>query len=187
MPAKTELSFTLQWIVATFSGFLLSLLLIEIGEKSDIGVLQAIIGGLTVAISQSLILRQPMLSLKWVLSTILGWVVITAMGVGAVGWIVPTTQQLPTRILSGLIYGTIGGFGIGFAQWLAIYQPVPLAWRWIFITAASWAVAIPIGSAVGVILRQFTQLFLGEVVGLAITWLLVAVLTGINAYKILFK
>lgn len=187
MSAPTELSLTLQWIFATFSGFLLSLLLIEIGEKSDIGVLQAVIGSLAVAISQSLILRQPMLSLKWVFCTLLGWVVITAIGVGAIGWIVPTTEHLPLRILSGLISGAIGGFGIGFAQWLAIYQPVPSAWRWILISAASWSVAIPIGSAIGSILRQFTQLFLGEIVGLAITWLLVAVLTGINAYKLLLK
>ncbi len=187
MPAKTELSFTLQWIFATFCGFLLSLLLIEIGEKSDIGVLQAIMGALAVALSQSLILRQPVLSLRWVLFTVLGWTAITVMGIGAVGWIVPTTQQLPVRILSGLIYGTIGGFGIGFAQWLAIYQLVPSAWRWIFINTASWTIAVPIGSVIGSILRQFTQLFLGEVVGLAITWLLVAIFTGINIYKVLLK
>jgi hypothetical protein len=185
--AKTELSFILQWIFATFSGFLLSLLLIEVGEKSDIGVLQAVIGSLAVAISQSLILRQPMLSLKWVLCTLLGWVAITAMGIGAIGWIVPTTEQLPVRIFSGLISGAIGGFCIGFAQWLVIYQPVPSAWRWILISAGSWSVAIPIGSAVGSILRQFTQLFLGEILGLAITWLVVAILTGINAYKLLVK
>lgn len=187
MPVRTEFSFILQWILATFSGFLLSLLLIEIGEKSDIGVLQAVIGSLAVAISQSLILRQPMLSLQWVLSTLLGWTVITATGIGAVGWIVPTSEQLPLRIVSGLISGAIGGFGIGFAQSLVIYQLVPSAWRWILISAASWSVAIPIGSAVGSTLRQLTQLFLGEIVGLAITWLVVGILTGINAYRLLLK
>jgi hypothetical protein len=46
-------------------------------------------------------------------------------------------------------------------------------------------VAIPVGSAVGFVLREFTQLFLGEVIGLTITWLVVAILTGINAYKLL--
>ncbi|MBW4643955.1 MAG: hypothetical protein KME23_13355 [Goleter apudmare HA4340-LM2] len=187
VPSKTELRFMLQWIFATLSGFLLSLFLIEVGEKPDVGVLDAAIGGSAIAFSQSLILRQPIISLKWVLSTLLGWTLVTATGVGAVGWIVPTTQMLPLRILNGIIYGAIGGFGIGFAQWLAIYETVPLAWRWILISAASWAMAIPIGSAFGWILRQFTQVFWSEILGLAITWLLVAVLTGINAYKLLVK
>ncbi|MFK0734621.1 MAG: hypothetical protein ACFKPT_00445 [Gloeotrichia echinulata GP01] len=183
--AKTQLRFTLQWIFATVTGFLLSLLLIEIGEQSDIGVVQAAVGGLAIALSQSLILRHPIFSLRWVLSTLLGWAIITATGIGAVGWIVPTTQFLPLRLFSGAFYGAIGGFGIGFAQWLAIYHQVPSAWRWIFISAVSWGVAIPVGSAVGFVLREFTQLFLGEVIGLTITWLVVAILTGINAYKLL--
>ncbi|WP_017654788.1 hypothetical protein [Fortiea contorta] len=183
--AKTELSFTLQWTAATFSGFLLSLLFIEIGEKSDMGVLQAVVGGLAVAVSQSLVLRHHTLSFKWVLSTVLGWAVITAIGIGALGWMVPTTQQLPLRIFSGLIAGATGGFGLGFAQWLAIYKLAPSAWRWIFISAVSWTVAVPVGSVIGSILRQLTQLYLGEIVGLAITWLLVAVLTGMKADKLL--
>ncbi|MBW4560395.1 MAG: hypothetical protein KME32_04410 [Mojavia pulchra JT2-VF2] len=185
-PTKTEFSFTLQWVVATLSGFLVSLFLIEIGEKSDVGIPQAVIGGLAIALSQGLILRHSIFYLRWVLFTIVAWLVITVIGVGAVGWIVPTTELFPQRIISGAFYGAIGGFGIGFAQWLAIYQPNPTAWRWIFISAASWAIAIPIGSIAGIILRQLTQLFFGEVVGLAITWLVVAFLTGINAYK-LFK
>ncbi|OUL32469.1 hypothetical protein BV372_19145 [Nostoc sp. T09] len=184
-PAKTEFSFTLRWTVATFSGFLVSLLLIEIGEQPDLGVLQAVIGGLAIALAQSLILRHTSFYVKWVLFTVLGWTAIAVIGVGALGWFVPTTQVLAFRILSGAFYGAVGGFVIGLAQWLAIYQSVPLAWRWIFISAVSWAIAMPIGSAIGVILRQLTQVFLGEVIGLAIAWLVVAILTGINAYKLL--
>ncbi|MDZ8054301.1 MAG: hypothetical protein RMX68_020105 [Aulosira sp. ZfuVER01] len=184
-PAKTQFSFTLRWTVATFSGFLGSLLFIEIGEKPDLGVLQALIGGLAIASAQSLILRHTSFYAKWVLFTVLGWVAIAIIGVGVVGWIVPTTQLLPLRILTGAFYGAVGGFVIGLAQWLAIYQPVPLAWRWIFISAVSWAIAMPIGSAIGIILRQLTQVFLGEVIGLAIAWLVVAILSGINAYKLL--
>ncbi|MEH2455632.1 hypothetical protein [Nostoc sp.] len=40
------------------------------------------------------------------------------------------------------------------------------------------------GWAVGMILRRLTQLFFGEVIGLAITWLLVGILTGMNAHKL---
>jgi hypothetical protein len=45
VPENTRFDFALLWTLATFSGFLLSLLLIEIGEKPDIGVLEAAIGG----------------------------------------------------------------------------------------------------------------------------------------------
>jgi hypothetical protein len=46
-------------------------------------------------------------------------------------------------------------------------------------------IAMPIGSTIGLFLHRITNLFLGEVVGLAITWLLVAILTGISAVKII--
>jgi hypothetical protein len=180
--AKTKLRFTLLWIVATFGGFLVSLFLIEIGEKPDIGVVQAALGGLAIAFPQSLILGQTIFSMRWVLSTLVAWAAITVIGVGAVGWIVPTADFI---IAPRLLSGAIGGFGIGLAQWLAIRQPVPWAWQWIFVSSASWAIALPLGSAVGKVLHSFTRLFLGEVVGLAITWLVVAILTGINAYRLL--
>lgn len=184
-PAKTQSSFTLQWTIATFSGFLVSLLLIEIGEKPDLGVLQALIGGLAIASAQSIMLRHTKFYGKWILFTIVGWMAIAIFGVGVLGWTVPTTEVLPQRILWGAFYGAVGGFGIGLAQWLAISKLVPLAWRWIFISAVSWAIAIPIGSILGIVLRQLTQKFLGEVIGLAISWLVVAILTGMNAYKLL--
>ncbi len=158
------------------------LLLIEVGEKPDIGVLEAAIGGFAIALPQGCLLKQPIFCIRWILSSLLGWSIITAIGIGAVGWIVPSTQILPMRILSGAIYGALGGMGIGFAQWLAIPQPV--AWRWIFVSSASWAVAVPVGSTVGMIWRGLTQLFFGEVMGLAITWLLVGIFTGMNAHKL---
>ncbi|BAY27852.1 hypothetical protein NIES2100_76790 [Calothrix sp. NIES-2100] len=183
-PAKTQFSFTLQWTIATFSGFLVSLLFIEIGEKPDVGILQAVIGALAIAVAQSLILRHTSFASKWLFFTVVGWIAIAIMGLGVLGWIVPTTQFFPQRILMAAFYGAVGGFVIGLAQWLAIYQSVPLAWRWIFISPVSWAIAMSIGSAIGIILRQITQIFLGEVIGLAIAWLVVAILTGMNAYQL---
>ncbi len=38
VPGNLRFGFTLLWTLATFGGFLLSLLLIEVGEKPDIGV-----------------------------------------------------------------------------------------------------------------------------------------------------
>ncbi|MBD2384896.1 hypothetical protein [Cylindrospermum sp. FACHB-282] len=183
---QTKFSWTLLWILATFGGFLLSLPLIEIGTRRDIGILEASIGGMAIAIPQSCILNSSILSMRWVLATLFGWAMIGATSVGAVGWIVHTTQSLPLRLIWGTISGAIGGFGVGLAQWwLAIPQSVPKGWQWVLVSSGSWAVAIPIGSAVGMFLRRLTQLFLGEVVGLAITWLIVAILTGINAYRLL--
>ena len=186
-PVKSELGFTLLWTVTTFSGFLFSLLFIEIGEKADVGILQAAIGSLAIALPQSLILRIRIFSKMWVLSTVLGWIVITAISVGAIGWIVSTSQFLPFRVVYGSISAAIGGFAIGFFQWLAISKSVPLAWRWIFISSLSWAIAVPVGSMIGMFLHSISHLFFGEIVGLAITWLLVAIITGINAYKYFYK
>ncbi|MBW4675015.1 MAG: hypothetical protein KME52_13595 [Desmonostoc geniculatum HA4340-LM1] len=184
VPDNTRFSFALLWALATFAGFLLSLLLIEVGEKPDIGVVQAAIGGFAIALPQGFLFKQPIVCIRWILSTLLGWSIITAIGIGGLGWIVPSTQFLPLRILHGAIYGGLGGLGVGLTQCLAIFQPVSVVWRWIFVSSASWAIAIPFGSAVGIVLRRFTQLFLGEVIGLAITWLLVGILTGINAHKL---
>ncbi|AFZ58108.1 hypothetical protein H6G54_15705 [Anabaena cylindrica FACHB-243] len=180
-------SFTFLWTFATLIGFLLSLFLIEIGEKEYIGVMEATIGGLAIALPQSYILKQKIFPLGWILSTLLGWALIVAIGIGAVGWCVPSTELLPMRIFLGIISGGTGGFVIGLTQWwLAIPQSVPWTWCWMFVSSASWAVAVPLGSILGLSLRRFTRLFFGEVVGLVLTWLVVGILTGISAYK-LFK
>jgi hypothetical protein len=186
-PGKSQLGFTLLWTVTTVGGFLLSLLFIEIGEKADVGIVQAAIGSLAIALPQSLILKERVFSFMWVLLTVLGWIVITAISVGAMGWMVSTSEVLPFRVVYGSIYAAIGGFAIGFSQCLAIYKSVPLAWRWILVSSLSWAIAVPVGSIIGMFLHHLSQLFLGEVVGLAITWLLVAILTGINAYKLFWQ
>jgi hypothetical protein len=182
MKLLSALSFTLQWICATFTGFLLSLLLIEIGEKPDVGVIQAIIGATAIALPQSLLLRQRIFPLWWVLSTIMAWGAIAAVGIGAVGWIVPRTELFIPRLISGGISGTIAGCTIGIAQCLAICQQVPYAWRWIIVSSFSWGMGIALGSTGGLFIYQISDLFLGEVVGLAAGWLLVSIFTGIYGY-----
>ena len=184
-PTKAKFSFTFQWTIATFGGFLVSLCWIEVGEKPDVGVVQASLGGLAIAFAQSLMIRHSISSWRWVLATLLAWATITAIGVGAVGWIVPSTKVLPLRLLWGIALGGVGGFVIGLAQWTAIKKSVASAWQWIFVSTVSWAIAIPIGSTVGIVLLRLTRLFLGEVAGLAITWILVAIFTGINAHRLL--
>ncbi|WP_413201087.1 hypothetical protein [Nostoc piscinale] len=182
---KSQVGFILQWAIATLGGFLISLCWIEVGEKPDVGVAQASLGGLAIAFPQSLLIRHQILSGRWVLATLLAWAIITAIGVGAVGWIVPNTPALPLRIFWGTNLGAVAGLIIGFAQWTAIPKSVALSWQWIFVSAIAWAMAVPIGAIVGMVLLRLTRLFLGEVVGLAIAWIVVAIFTGINAYRLL--
>ena len=188
-PVKSKyqiLNFTLKWVFATLMGFLLSLLMIEISEKPDMSILEAAIGSLTISIPQSYLLRKDISPAKWVLSTLFAWVIIAAIGVGVLGWTVTNSAFLPARIFLGMIVGGIGGLFIGVSQWwLAIPSSLPSAWKWVFINIISWTIAIPIGSTVGLLLHKITNLFLAEVVGLAITWLLVAIFTGISAVKII--
>lgn len=188
-PVKSKyqiLNFTLKWVFATFLGFLLSLLIIEISEKPDMSILEAAIGSLTISLPQSYILRKTISPIKWVLSTLLASIIITGIGIGVLGWTVTTDNFLPTRIFVGIIIGGIGGLLIGVSQWwLAIPPSFPSAWKWVFVNIIGWMIAIPIGSTVGLFLHRNTNLFLGEVVGLAITWLLVAIFTGISAVKII--
>ena len=181
-----SLNFTFKWVFATFLGFLLSLLMIEVSEKPDMSVLEAAIGSLTISIPQSNLLRQSISPGKWVLSTLFSWIIIAVIGVGVLGWTVTISAFLPTRIFLGIIVGGIGGLLIGISQWcLAIPPSFPSSWKWIFVNIISWMIAMPIGSTIGLFLHRITNLFLGEVVGLAITWLLVAILTGISAVKII--
>jgi hypothetical protein len=188
-PIKSQyriLTFTFKWIFATLMGFLFSLFMIEISEKPDMSVLEAAMGSLAISIPQSYLLRKAISPVKWILSTLFPWVIIAAIGIGVLGWTVTTANFLSTRIFAGIIVGTIGGLFIGISQWwLAIPLSFPSAWKWVFVNITSWMIAIPIGSTVGLFLHRITNVFLGEVVGLAITWLLVAILTGISAVQII--
>ncbi|AUT02431.1 hypothetical protein CLI64_19680 [Nostoc sp. CENA543] len=183
--AKTPLKFVLLWTIATFGGFLASLCWIEIGERAEIGVLQAAMGGIAIAIPQSLILRENIYTIRWIILTITAWVILTVIGMGAFGWSVPASETLSVRLYFGALHGAFGGFAIGLSQWLTIRKPKPWAWQWMIVNSLCWAVALPVGSAVGILLHQLTRLFLAEVVGLAITWLIVAILTGFNIHKLI--
>ncbi|TAE58374.1 MAG: hypothetical protein EAZ76_13330 [Nostocales cyanobacterium] len=177
--------FILLWSVATVGGFIVSLLLIEIGEKPDVEVLETAVGALAIALPQSYLLRAKILPLSWIISTMLGWVLITVVGVGALGWFVLSTKFLSFRIFYGIITGGIGGLVIGMTQWwLAIPPSVCWGWCWMFFSSAIWAIALCLGSVVGIIVYNSTNLFLGEIIGLGFTWLIVSILTGITAYKL---
>ncbi|NET01284.1 MAG: hypothetical protein F6K62_18905 [Sphaerospermopsis sp. SIO1G2] len=174
-------------MISTLGGFILSLFIIEIGEKPDLEVMEAGFGALIIALPQSYLLRTKVLPFSWIISTILGWVLITIMSLGTLGWFVLSTQFLSFRIFYGIISGGIGGLVIGMTQWwLAIPPSLCWGWCWMFFNSAIWAIAFSLGSVVGKISYNLTHMFWGEIVGLGFTWLVVSILTGMSAY-ILFK
>ena len=176
--------FILLWTVLTGSSFGLTLMLIEIGYKQDVGILPTALGGLIIASAQALMFRKSILFASlWILSSFVGWGMIAASGIGALGWFVINTQSIYLRIIYGFIFGALGGLAVGFVQWLAIRQYLPGSWRWIIFSCISWSIGFAVGSSFGLILYRLTQLFIGEVIGLALTWTIVGALSAIEVYR----
>ncbi|EFA70909.1 hypothetical protein CEP10_12285 [Cylindrospermopsis raciborskii S07] len=179
-----DLCFISIWSFTTIASFLLSLLVIEVGEKSDLEVVDAAIGGLAIAIPQSYILRRTIPPLNWIISTVLGWVLITIMGIGTIGWFVLSSHNLYNRVLISIIDSGIGGLIIGLSQsCLAIPPSIPQKWSWVFVNAINCILGFTIGSIIGILTRKSS--FLSEVFGLSIGWLIVGVLTSISANRFL--
>ena len=179
-----NLCFILTWSFTTIASFFLSLLLIEVGEKSDLEVVDAAIGGLAIAIPQSYLLRKTIPPLNWIISTVLGWVLITVIGIGTIGWFVLSAHNLYSRILISMIDSGIGGLIIGLSQsCLAIPPSFPQKWSWVFVNAINCILGFTIGSLIGILTRKSS--ILSEVFGLSIGWLIVGILTSISANRLL--
>ncbi|MEA5508583.1 hypothetical protein VB715_02280 [Crocosphaera sp. UHCC 0190] len=178
----------LQWTVVTLAGFLLSLIWLEIGEPPDLGTLQGTIGGTIIGLSQALILSRwlPQAWL-WILATLIAWGLLAGSQFGAIGWVAPRTDLITVRLTMGIILGGMTGLWVGFWQWLVIKQAFDQSYRWILMSGFSWAVGLSLGWIIGGFLRSVTHLFLGEVVGLAIAWMLVGLQTGLTLALLLKK
>ena len=177
-------SFWLQWTLATWLGFLISLLLVEVGEKPDVSIWEGAIGGVTIGLSQWLVLRQRFdRAIGWLVVNCLIWGLLAGISLGAVGWAAPRTPTISLRVIYGAINGAQVGALVGFTQWLAIRPQVRRPWGWILANMVSWSLGLSFGWAVGGVLRQMTRLFLGEIIGLTIAWAIVAILTGIALVK----
>lgn len=184
--ASKERSFWLQWVFLTLVGFLVSLLFVEIGVRPYVGVVQGFAGGAAIGLAQWAVLRQlfPQAS-RWILASALSWGLIGASSLGALGWMAPTNENIAFRLIHGVFDGALVGALTGLAQWLTIQKQVAKDGTWIFASAASWALGLPLGWAVGWAVRLSTRLFLGELVGLAVTWLAVSALTGVALIRLL--
>ena len=177
---ETDWCFIVQWVLVTFGGFLLSLLLIEIGEKPDIGAIEGATGGAAIGLAQFLVLRQRISKAwGWILVSILIWGLMGGSGLGAVGWVAPRTEQIGYRALYGAVHGAQLGMWMGASQWWILRKEVPKAERWIWVSSLCWAIGMALGWTVGGVLRLSTRLFLGEIVGLGVAWLVVGATTGV--------
>ncbi len=131
-----------------------------------------------IGFAQWLVLRRHLSSAWWwIFASLLGWGVIGLSSFGFIGWFAPRTLGLFPRLVYGVIDGATLGLILGMAQWWVLRQYVSKAWGWIFANILYWSISLAVGWIVGGILRHFTHLFLSEVVGLGITWMLVAGLT----------
>lgn len=176
---KIKLNFQWQWLLLTCCAFAISLLLLEVGERPDLGWREGLIGGVLVGCAQSLILNQRLgQTWRWVLVCALIWCLMASIGCGAIGWFVPHTTWIPLRILFGLLWGGLAGVLLGVGQALVLKTSISFSERWIRVSIYSWAIGLAFGWTIGGIIYSFTHLFLSEVIGLTITWMVVALITG---------
>lgn len=179
-------SFWWQWVLVTLASFLVSLFLIEIGERPDLGVFEGVIGGSLIGLGQSLVLWQRIpKAWWWVLANIISWGLVSSSSLGTIGWVAPRIEQINLRLIYGLVDGLQLGVVLGVAQWLVFRKHISKAWRWILVSSWCWSISLACGWFVGGVVRQLTGLFLGEVFGLAVSWLMVSIITGASLIPLL--
>ncbi len=181
-----ELTLWLGWTGLTWLAFLSSLLFVEVGERVDLSVGEGLIGGGLVGLAQYLVLR-PYLpgAYRWLVASFVGWGALTLFHIGALGWMAPATLNLTLRGGFGFLHGAYVGVVLGIGQWLAMRRQVAAAWRWVPLSGAIWAVAIALGWVIGGGLRAISNLFVSEVIGLAVAWGAIAALSGVGMVVLL--
>ncbi len=181
--------FSIAWIAATVLGFVVSLTVVVVGERSNLGLWQGLLGGGIIGLFQGLVLMgYGLRSGWWIVANALAWGVAGASSIGVVGWFAPAgLSLLSTRLVYGAFDGLKIGVMTGFAQWFAIRQSVPrFSTWWIVWNTVAWMIGLAAGWAIAGELRQVTNLFASEVFGLVVTWLIVGLMSGIVLSRSLF-
>lgn len=156
----------------------MSLCLVEINVRPNVGAMSGAIGGSVIGLAQGMLLKPRVSIAGWVLASLVSWSLIGG-SVGAIGWVAPRTLNLGIRATFGVLDGSLVGALIGVGQWFILRQQVKKAWVWILTSALGWGVGLAIGWSVGGILRLKSHLFLSELVGLTLAWVVVAAITGV--------
>ncbi|MEM9542593.1 MAG: hypothetical protein AAGA60_24260 [Cyanobacteria bacterium P01_E01_bin.42] len=166
------MSFWIEWIIATFLGFLLSLLFVEVGEIPDVTPVSGAIGGGIIGLMQGLVLLSRADRLReWILVNAIAWGMMAQFGLGAMGWVAPRTDFFVVRLTYGLVWGAIAGGILGIVQGVALRNIIPFVRLWVVLSALAWGFSLSLGWTIGGILRSLTHLYLGEAIGLGVTWI----------------
>lgn len=182
--------FVIGWMIATVLGFILSLSMLVVGERPDLGLQQGFLGGSVVGLLQGLVLiRYRFRGGWWIVATALAWGIAGASSIGVVGWFAPRGL---TILSSRLIYGAISGLKIGliagFVQWLSLRLTLPkFSISWIAWNTVAWMVGLASGWAIGGVLRRITNLFISELFGLTLAWLIVGLIGGVALSHLLSR
>ncbi len=176
------------WTGVTLIGFLCSLVWVEIGEVPDLTPFQAMIGATVISCFQALVLSRFFThTWLWIVSTFIAWTLMGGSSFGVMGWFTPRTELMMVRLTTGLILGGLTGIWVGFWQWLVLKPVVSKSYLWILFSGISWSLGLSTGWIIGGILLSITNLFLGEVIGLIVVWILVGIQTGIALSYLLQK
>ncbi len=168
-----------RWPAGTILAFWLSLFWVEVGKRSELKPFDAVIGAGIVALIQALVIYPYCKRVvAWILLSICGWWILSLVGGGALGWFVPNTSAWHIRCLWGELFGIVAGFWLGLCQSLALRLPFVVSRIWVGINALSWSLGLALGWSVGAILKGMTGLYIGEVIGLSLTWAVVGISTG---------
>ncbi|MGB3513659.1 MAG: hypothetical protein WBA93_31535 [Microcoleaceae cyanobacterium] len=183
---KIGWGFWLQWVFFTVVGFLVSLIFVEVGVKPYVGAFSGAVGGAVVGLAQWLVLRNRIFRARWwIVVNIVAWLLIGASSLGALGWVAPRTEQILLRLLHGFINGAVVGAVLGLGQWFVLRKQIYREEWWMVANIFAWAVGLPLGWVVGGFIYGMSNLFIGEVVGLVVTWLFVGGFTGVVLVRLL--
>lgn len=137
----------LQWVIVTSAAFPVGMLagsaiLVSAGMPSDSDALllgSYLLTGILVAIAQLLVLRRRITSSSL-------WIVLTAVGVGAGGWIAARILGSSSNALTALLAGALGGLAPGLLQVGQLSSPSWKRGEWLLLTIAVWGFAYFCGS-----------------------------------------
>ncbi len=93
---------------------------------------------------------------------------------------IATTVSLPLRRVYEVGHAVGIGALIEVGKWVHLQQQLSQAWQWILASTVSWAIALTLGWTIGGVLRLLKDIFIAEIVGLTVAWIVVAAMIGVT-------